>query len=244
MTRQRVSSGELRWGGGEQSLQRMPSRDLLCVMRIRMAGNTLRTRPLTKVTHSLAAARFSDNGYTWSRPEAIAPFGVTPHLRTLDNGTVAVVYGRPSVHVRVSADSGKTWSEAFPLVGPTESQLMAEAGEEGMPLSHTPHSSAQSRVISLSNTDVVVTGPDRFVVSYSDFQYRDGEDRQRKAIKVTRMIVETPATDHSVREFASNPTVPLCHGFRHRFWRASARTSERSARAKTRSRGRCPGRCP
>jgi hypothetical protein len=39
---------------------------------------------------------------------------------------------------------------------------------------------------------VIVTGPDRLVVSYSDFQYRNGEDRQRKAIKVTEVIVETP----------------------------------------------------
>ncbi len=120
----------------------------MCVMRTRMAGNTLGRRPLTKVTHSLAAARSSDNGYTWSRPEAIAPFSVTPHLRTLDNGTVAVVYGRPGEHVRASADSGKTWSEAFPLVGPTEAQLMTESGEERMALSHTGHGSAQTRVSS------------------------------------------------------------------------------------------------
>ncbi len=100
------------------------------------------------MTHSLAAARSSDNGYTWNRPEAIAPFSVTPHLRTLDNDTVAVVFGRPVVHVRASADSGKTWSEAFPLVGPTEAQLMTESGEERIALSHTGHGSAQTRVSS------------------------------------------------------------------------------------------------
>ena len=180
------------YGCGEQSMQRMPNGDLLCVMRTRMAGNTLGTRPLTKVTHSLAAARSSDNGYTWSRPEAIAPISVTPHLRTLDNGTVAVVYGRPGVHVRASADSGKTWTNAFPLVGPAEAQLMAESREERMALSHAGHGSAQNRVISCSNTDVVVTGSDRFIVSYSDFQYRDEQGRQRKAIKVREVIVEMP----------------------------------------------------
>ena len=44
-----------------------------------------------------------------------------------------------------------------------------------MALSQAGHDSAQTRVISCINTDVVVTDPDRLVVSYSDFQYRDGE---------------------------------------------------------------------
>ena len=180
------------YGCGEQSMQRMPNGDLLCVMRTRMAGNTLGTRPLTKSTHSLAATRSSDNGYTWSRPQAIAPLSVTPHLRTLENGTVGVVYGRPGVHVRASADSGQTWSEAFPVVGPKEAQLMAESVEERMALSHGAQRSDQTKVLSCSNTDVVVTGPDRFIVSYSDFQYRDEEGRQRKAIKVREVIVEMP----------------------------------------------------
>jgi len=180
------------YGCGEQSMQRMPNGDLLCVMRTRMAGNTLGTRPLTKSTHSLAATRSSDNGHTWSRPQAIAPLSVTPHLRTLENGTVAVVYGRPGVHVRVSTDSGQTWSEAFPVVGPKEAQLMAESAQERMALSHGAQRSDQTKVLSCSNTDVVVTGPDRFIVAYSDFQYRDEEGRQRKAIEVREVIVEMP----------------------------------------------------
>ena len=117
MTRQRVSSGDGQaltgeevkltkrlvgttadqpdladwgYGCGEQSPQGMPDGDLLCVTRTRIAGNTLGTCPLRKVTPSLTAARSPDNGYTRSRPEAIAPFSVTPHLHSLDNGTVAV----------------------------------------------------------------------------------------------------------------------------------------------------------
>ena len=105
---------------------------------------------------------------------------------------MAVVYGRPGVHVRASADSGQTWSEALPVVGPKEAQLMAESVEERMALRHAGHGSAQTKVLSCSNTDVVVTGPDRFIVSYSDFQYRDEEGRQRKAIEVREVIVEMP----------------------------------------------------
>ena len=187
------------YGCGEQSMQRMPNGELLCVMRTEMEGNNLGTRPLTKSTHTLVATRSSDNGHTWSRPEAIAPFSVTPHLRTLENGTVAVVYGRPGVHVRASADSGQTWGKALPVVGPDEVHLLARSVEERMALRHAGHGSAQTKVISCSNTDVIVTGPDRFIVAYSDFQYRDEQGRQRKAIKVREVIVEMPTWNSSYR---------------------------------------------
>ncbi len=36
------------YGCGEQSLKRMPTGDLLCVMRTRMADNTRGARPLTR----------------------------------------------------------------------------------------------------------------------------------------------------------------------------------------------------
>ena len=77
-------------------------------------------------------------------------------------------------------------------MGPTEIQPVAESGEERMATSHAHHGSAQDKVITCSNTDVVVTGYDRFVVSYSEFQYRVWSGRQCMAGKVTEVMVKTP----------------------------------------------------
>ncbi len=161
------------YGCGEQSIERMPSGDLLCVMRTQLGGDP-------RASNYLAAARSSDGGRTWTPPRRLAAFSVTPHLRRLENGAVAVVYGRPGVHVRASADSGRTWSGALSLVGPAEAELLAMSPEDRWDLSGK---------ISCSNTDVVITGADRFLVAYSDFRHLDGQGRRRKAIKVREVVV-------------------------------------------------------
>ena len=161
------------YGAGEQSIERMPNGDLLCVMRTQLGGDP-------EASNYLAVARSSDDGHTWTPPRRLAAFSVTPHLRRLENGLVAVVYGRPGVHVRASADSGQTWSEALSLVGPSETELLKMSPEERW---------AFSGKISCSNTDVVITAPDRFLVAYSDFLHRDDQGRQCKAIKVQEVIV-------------------------------------------------------
>ena len=168
---------DLGYGCGEQSLERMPNGDLLCVMRTQLGRDP-------EATNHLAAARSSDNGFTWSPPREIAPFSVTPHLRRLENGAVVVIYGRPGIHLRTSADSGRTWSEALTLVGPPEAKLMALTPAERWKMGSQ---------ISCSNTDVIVNGPDRFLLAYSDFLYRDEAGIRRKAIKVQQVVVQMPA---------------------------------------------------
>ncbi|MEI6971999.1 MAG: sialidase family protein [bacterium] len=82
------------WGAtNETSLARMPDGDLLCVIRTKNSNEA-------GDTHHLAAARSADEGRTWTMLPPLAEFSVTPHLLTLGNGKVAVVYGRPGVHVK------------------------------------------------------------------------------------------------------------------------------------------------
>jgi len=52
-----------------------------------------------------------DLGLTWTEPEPTSPhlLNVWPTLTTLDNGVVAVAYGRPGVNVAFSTDNGHTW---------------------------------------------------------------------------------------------------------------------------------------
>lgn len=161
------------YGFGEQSLARMPDGDLLCVMR------TLNSEEPGE-THHLAAARSADGGRTWTRLPPLAEFSVTPHLVALSGGMVAVVYGRPGVHVRASADGGHTWSESQPIVGPAEREIVAEPATTWWKSRHD---------WSCANTSLVVTGPDRFLVAFSDFRHRDAEGRPCKAIEVREVVV-------------------------------------------------------
>jgi hypothetical protein len=161
------------YGFGEQSLARMPDGDLLCVMR------TLGSEELGE-SHHLAAARSADGGRTWKRLPPPAEFSVMPNLVALANGMVALVYGRPGVHVKASADCGRTWSESQPIVGPAEREILAEPATKWWECRHD---------WSCANPSLVVTGPDRFLVAFSDFRHLDAEGRPCKAIEVREVVV-------------------------------------------------------
>jgi len=164
------------YSGDEHSLAVMPNGDLVCVMR-----TVLGDRP--GCTMYLAAARSTDRGFTWTRPSEIAPFSVTPILMTLANGSVAAVYGRPGVYVRVSGDSGRTWSEALPVVGPPEATLLADRWWD---VRYDDHSGNK---ISCGNLSAVVTGPNRFLLAYSDFRYPAQGGETCKAVMVREFLV-------------------------------------------------------
>lgn len=163
------------YGLGEQSLVCLPNGDILCVMRTKDSNEA-------GDTHYLAATRSMDGGITWTPPAQLAPFSVTPHLLALENDAVAVIYGRPGVHVKATGDSGKTWSESVPVVGPSEKDLLARPLDEWWTIRHD---------FSCANTSVAVTGPDRFLVAYSDFRHRNAAGERCKAICV-REVVITP----------------------------------------------------
>ena len=124
-------------------------------------------------------SRSSDNGMTWSTPVEAAETSVTPHLVRLENGVVALTHGRPGVHVQFSTDGCRTWEAHTPIIGKTKSQVLAD-GEDLMEAKYWSLSP------SYSNTRTVITGPDRFLVLYTDFKY-GGE--KRKAIVVQEIVV-------------------------------------------------------
>lgn len=141
-----------------------------------------------------ALARSTDNGHTWSVPELVASTSVTPHLVRLDNGIVALVYGRPGVHVRFSADKCRTWSAPTSLIGRTLEQELAAGRDVATAMF--------SDMPSYSNTRVAVTGPDRFLVLYTDFKY--GASGHGKAILVQEVVaVRDGAPDQREEEQAA-----------------------------------------
>ncbi len=130
-------------------------------------------------------ARSRDNGLTWSTPEPVASSSVTPHLVKLENGVVALVYGRPGVHVKFSTDQCRTWSASTPIIGKTREEELA-AGRNLMDAMYFDS-------VSYSNTRVVKTGVDRFLVLYTDFKH--GADK-RKAIVVREVQVVPDGVKH------------------------------------------------
>jgi len=123
------------------------------------------------------ASRSRDMGRTWSRPEVIAPSGVLPHLLRLGNGVLVLSSGRPGVQLRFCADGrGERWT------GPVE--LLPYAHEKDQ--------------VSCGYTSLLATGPDRFLIIYSDFKHPTPGGELRKAIKV-REVTVTPAQAKQLR---------------------------------------------
>lgn len=164
------------YSGQEHSLQRMSNGDLICMMRTEMGDQPGCSR-------FLAMSRSTDNGFTWSEPEELAPFSVTPLLIALENGTAAVAYGRPGVYLKATADSGKTWTPAHSVVGPYEAELLADRWWD------VRYDHYSGNKISCGNLGEVVTGPDRFLLAYSEFGHRNTDGEECKAVKVQEFRV-------------------------------------------------------
>jgi hypothetical protein len=157
----------------EFSMVRMGS-EIVCVDR--MDHSTLHDAHRHTVL-----ARSADSGLTWSAPEPVASSSVTPHLVRLDSGVVALVFGRPGVHVQFSTDGCRSWGGLTSLIGKTAEQEMAT----GRDLVDAMYRDTAS----YSNTRTVVTGPDRFLVLYTDFKYGGQRRKAIVAQEVTARLV-------------------------------------------------------
>lgn len=108
------------------------------------------------------ASRSTDLGKTWSKPEVMTPNGVLPKLLRLDNGVLVLSSGRPGVQVRFSTDGkGKQWTDPFEMV---------------------PRS--PDGADTCGYTSLLATGPDSFIIAYSDFKHRNEDGQTRKGILV------------------------------------------------------------
>ena len=116
----------------------------------------------------LTASHSSDQAATWTRPEVIARRGVLPRLLLLANGVLVLSAGRPGVQLRFCPDGqGKAWTSAFEML---------------------PYGT-ESDQVSCGYTGLLATGPDRFILIYSDFRYLNQAHELRKAIKVREIVV-------------------------------------------------------
>ena len=115
-------------------------------------------------------SRSSDMGVTWTAAKPFTSFGVLPKLLLLENGVLVLASGRPGVQLRFSTDGkGEQWTDPFEMLPFQE----------------------EKEVVSCGYPQLLATGPDRFLVVYSDFKYPNQENELRKAIKV-REVRLTP----------------------------------------------------
>ncbi|MBA7643208.1 hypothetical protein ES703_50927 [subsurface metagenome] len=94
-------------GFDEPNLLVLPNGDILCFMRSGGRGARIAR------CGSLYMSRSKDNGQTWSHADPIADRGVYPTACLMENGIIAVIYGRPGDWLTFSLDQGKTWIGHF-----------------------------------------------------------------------------------------------------------------------------------
>ncbi len=151
--------GDERSGFTEPAFEVLEDGTFLCVMRT--AGGAAGQGPMY-------ASWSKDQGKTWAKPVVITRSGVLPRLLELENGVIVLSAGRPGVQLRFSKDGGgKTWTDPFEML---------------------PYASEKDQV-SCGYTGVLATGPDRFVVIYSDFKVKNSDGENRKAIKIREVLV-------------------------------------------------------
>lgn len=92
----------------EPHLLLLPNGEILCFMR---TGGNYKNR----LYKPLYMSRSDDNGKSWSNADPVADRGVYPVSCLMENGVIAVVYGRPGDWLMFSLDYGHTWIGHFCL---------------------------------------------------------------------------------------------------------------------------------
>ncbi len=114
-----------------------------------------------------------DKGRTWSQPSTFTRSGVLPRLIQLENGVIVLSSGRPGVQLRFSSDGkGELWTDPF--------ELLPFEGEK--------------EAVSCGYTEIIPSGPDKFIIIFSDFRHKTENGEIRKAIKIRQVTVMPTAS--------------------------------------------------
>lgn len=160
--------------GGEISLTMTSDGSLICAMRTDMS--------IEGYPSDTLICRSEDQGYSWTKPQRAADSSVTPHVISLSDGIVLLIYGRPGVHFKISEDNGKTWSGSYPIIGKTLSEELYE-GKSYMDAKYFD-------TISYSNTFVEKLSDHSVLVLYNDLQYDEGDGQKHKAAFVRKITIK------------------------------------------------------
>jgi hypothetical protein len=157
--------GSKRMGFTEPAFEILKDGTYLCVLRTTDGAGV----------GPMYASYSKDMGKTWTRPRPIAGAGVLPRLLQLENGVLVLASGRPGVQLRFSTD-GRSWTDSFEML-PHSSSLSNELGWQAN--------------ISDGYTGLLPLAKNRFLLVYSDFNYKTASGEIRKSIKVREITVAT-----------------------------------------------------
>ncbi|NLP12020.1 hypothetical protein GX408_16600 [bacterium] len=113
-----------------------------------------------------------DRGETWEKPvslDRLGNFGVMPCITRLECGVLALTYGRPGIWLTFSLDgTGREWTDPVCLL----------------------KSDPQNRDSSTDGyTTMLSIGLNQLLLAYCDFQYKDDQGNQRKAVLVRKITI-------------------------------------------------------
>lgn len=166
-------------GGPTESNLCVTSRgDLVCVSR------TTDHRQLP-----MMATYSKDAGRTWSEPVTLFDYGVLPTLITLNNGVMALSFGRPGVSLSFSPrGDGRTWTKPVEVLpkglpkkrggGTWKWEELLHAGEAGRDVQKDGY------------TSMLAIHDDTFLITYTDQAHVDSRGRKRKALIVRPITVK------------------------------------------------------
>ena len=163
--------------GHEASLALCSDGTLFCAMRMDMSINP----DLDDGICGCFVSRSTDGGYTWCEPFCVSDSSVTPQVVSLGGNVLALLYGRPGVHMIVSEDSGKTWGKPISIIGKT----LDEYRSLGIKDSASKYFDAPS----YSNIFCEKLSENSFLVVYNDLKYDEGDGVCHKAGFVRKIYV-------------------------------------------------------
>lgn len=94
-------------GPTESDIIRLDNGNLLAVYR---TGQPFPNSDINAVNPSIFFSISSDHGQTWTNPKMLGVMGAYPHLNKLDDGTIAMTYGRYGVKVMFADETGTRWT--------------------------------------------------------------------------------------------------------------------------------------
>lgn len=103
-------------GPNESDIIRLNNGNLLAVYR---TGQPFPNADNNAVSPSIFSSISTDMGQTWSAPKMLGVMGAFPHLNKLDDGSVAMTYGRHGAKIMFADATGTRWS--FPTTILSES---------------------------------------------------------------------------------------------------------------------------